>query len=92
MIKITKNEYEVFVKLPIMTLTFDRTQFDLISDHIYFLTRKSSISTDIVRQKGNIEELNMGHWLCIKNKYQTNFNQHQLKSLDVEYLIREFII
>jgi hypothetical protein len=92
MIKITKNKYEVFVELPIQTITFDRTQFDLISDHIYFLTRKSSISNEIIREKGTIEELNMGHWLCIKNKYQTNFNQHQLKSLDVEYLIREFII
>jgi hypothetical protein len=92
MIKITKNKYEVFVELPITTITFDRTQFDLISDHIYFLTRKSSISDEIIRQKVNIEELNMGHWLCLRNKYQTNFNDHTMKSLDVEYLIREHII
>ena len=92
MIKITKNNYEVFVELPITILTFDRAQFDLISDHIYFLTRKSSISNEIIRQKGTIEELNMGHWLCIKNKYQTNFNDHTLKSLDVEYLISQYII
>jgi|688.fasta_scaffold188780_3 hypothetical protein len=92
MIKITKDTYYVYVELPITTLTFDRTQFDLISDHIYFLTRKSSISNEIIRQKGNIEELNMGHWLCIKNKYQTKFNDHTLKSLDVEYLISQYII
>ena len=92
MIKITKNNYEVFVELPITTLTFDRAQFDLISDHIYFLTRKSSISDEIIRQKGTIEELNMGHWLCIKNRYQTQFNDHTLKSLDIEYLISQYII
>jgi hypothetical protein len=92
MIKITKNKYEVFVELPITTITFDKTQFDLISDHIYFLTRKSSISDEIVRKKGNIEELNMGHWLCLRDKYQTNFNDYAMKSLDVEYLIREHII
>jgi len=92
MIKIEKNTYEVFVELPIKTLKFDRAQFELISDNIYFLTRKSSISKEIVRQKGNIEDLNMGHWLCLKNKYQTNFNSNELKSLDVEHLIKEFII
>jgi hypothetical protein len=92
MIKIEKNSYEVFVELPIKTLKFDRDQFDLISDNIYFLTRKSSISKEIIRQKGNIEDLNMGHWLCIKNKYQTNFNSYTIKSLDVEHLIKEFII
>ena len=92
MIKIEKNTYEVFVELPIETLKFDRAQFELISDNIYFLTRKSSISKEIIRQKGNIEDLNMGHWLCLKNKYQTKFNDPNLKSLDVEYLIKKFII
>jgi hypothetical protein len=92
MIKITKDTYYVYVELSITTLTFDRAQFDLISDHIYFLTRKSSISNEIIREKGTIEELNMGHWLCLRNKYQTNFNDHTMKSLDVEYLIREHII
>jgi len=92
MIKIEKNKYEVIVELPIKTLTFDRTRFDLISNNIYFLTRKSSSNDEIVREKGNIEDLNMGHWLCLKSKYQTHFNDPYLKSLDVEYLIREHIL
>jgi len=92
MIKIEKNSYEVFVELPIKTLKFDRAQFELICDHIYFLTRKSSISNEIIRQKGTIEELNMGHWMCISNKYQSNFNDHNMKSLDIEYLISEHLI
>ena len=92
MIKIEKNKYEVIVELPIETLTFDRTQFELISNNIYFLTRKSSSNDEIVRVKGNIEDLNMGHWLCLKSKYQTNFNDPNLKSLDVEYLIWEHIL
>jgi hypothetical protein len=92
MITITKNSYEVFVELPIKTIKLDRTRFDLITDNIYFLTRKSSISNEIIRQKGNIEDLNMGHWLCIESRYQTNFNDHKMKSLDVQHLIYEFII
>jgi hypothetical protein len=92
MIKITKENYKVIVELPIRTLEFDRAAFDLISDHIYFFTRKSSISSEIIRQKGNIEDLNMGHWMCIANRYQTNFNDHTIKSLDVEHLISEYLI
>jgi hypothetical protein len=92
MIKIEKYPDVVKVYLPIKTLTFDRTQFELISDNIYFLTRKSITSKEIVRQKGNIDELNMGHWLCIETRYQTNFNDNNLKSVDVEFLIKENII
>lgn len=92
MIKIKKTLTNVLVHLPIKTLNFDRDHFELISDHIYFLTRKSSISDEIIRQRGNIEDLNMGHWLCIDNKIQTNFNDYKLKSLDVDYLKKELII
>jgi hypothetical protein len=87
MIKITKDSYEVFVELPITTIKFDRDKFDLITDNIYFLTRKSLTSDEIVREKGNIEDMNMGHWLCIKHKWQSTFNDHKLKSLDVEHLL-----
>jgi hypothetical protein len=92
MIKITEHEYTVTVELPIRTLEFNKVAFNLISDNIYFLTRKSSISKEIIRQKGNIEDLNMGHWMCIANRYQTNFNDHSMKSLDVEHLISEYLI
>jgi hypothetical protein len=92
MIKIEKFIEEVIVELPIKTLKFDRDVFDKISDNIYFLTRKSSISKEIIRQKGNIEELNMGHWMCLSTRYQSNFNDPKLKSLDVEFLIKEHII
>lgn len=92
MIKIEKYPDVVKVILPIKTLTFDRTQFDLISENIYFLTRKSSISKEIIRQKGNIDDLNMGHWMCLNNRYQTYFNDPNLKSLDVEFLIKDGII
>lgn len=92
MIKITKENYKVIVELPIRILEFDRAAFDLISENIYFLTRKSSISSEIIRKKGNIEDLNMGHWLCIANRYQTNFNDYTTKSLDVEHLISEYLI
>jgi hypothetical protein len=92
MIKITEQEYTVIVELPIRTLEFNKVAFNLISDNIYFKTRKSSISNEIIRQKGNIEDLNMGHWMCIANRYQTNFNDHSMKSLDVEHLISEYLI
>lgn len=92
MIKIEKYPDVVKVHLPIKTLNFDRTQFELISNNIYFLTRKSTISKEIIRQKGNIDEMNMGHWMCLYNSYQTNFNDPNLKSLDVEFLIKEGII
>jgi hypothetical protein len=92
MIKIKKFIEEVIVELPIKTLKFDRDVFDKVSDNIYFLTRKSSISKEIVRQKGNIEELNMGHWMCLSARYQSNFNDITMKSLDVNYLIDQKII
>lgn len=92
MIKIEKFPDVVKVILPIKTLTFDRTQFELISDNIYFLTRKSTISKEIIRQKGNIDDLNMGHWMCINSRYQIYFNDHNLKSLDVDFLIKDGII
>lgn len=92
MIKIEKYPDVVKVILPIKTITFDRTQFDLISENIYFLTRKSTISKEIIRQKGNIDDLNMGHWMCLNGRYQTNFNDPNLKSLDVEFLIKDGIL
>ena len=87
MIKITKDSYEVFVELPITTLKFDRDKFELIADNIYFITRETFTSDKIIRKKGNIEDMNMGHWLCLSKKFQSNFNDHKLKSLDVEHLL-----
>ena len=92
MIKIEKNQDKVKVYLPIDTLTFDRPHFDEISENIYFIKYMNLTQSGKIREKGNIEDLNMGHWLCIKNKYQTIFNDPNLKSLDVNYLIKQSII
>jgi len=92
MIKIEKYPDVVKVYLPIKTLTFDRTQFELITDNIYFITRKSTISNEIIRQKGNIDDLNMANWLCLYHKHQAHFNDPSFKSLDVDFLINEGII
>ncbi|NBW12729.1 MAG: hypothetical protein EBR82_32360 [Caulobacteraceae bacterium] len=92
MIKIEKTLDQVKVYLPIETLTFDRGQFDLICDNIFLIKYSSHDNSNRIREKSNIEDLNMGHWLCLKNKYQTKFNDPNLKSLDVEYLIKKFII
>ena len=92
MIKITKKPDEVIVELPIRSLTFSRLTFDKISDNIYFIYRLTPTSLKIIREKGNIEELNMGHWLSLYNKHQTNFNDRTIKSLDVSFLIKEKIL
>jgi hypothetical protein len=92
MIKIEKTLDKVKVYLPIETISFDREQFDLISDNIYLIRWLTPTETGKVREKGTIEELNMGHWLCIKNRYQTQFNDPNLKSLDIQFLIKENII
>jgi hypothetical protein len=42
MIKIEKNTYEVFVELPIKTLKFDRTRFELICENIHLQRNNSS--------------------------------------------------
>lgn len=92
MFKIEKTENDVFVHLPIETLIFDKHQFDLISENIFLISIQNTTLGKIVREKGNIEDLNMSHWLCLKNRYQTNFNDVTFKSLDVDYLKSELII
>lgn len=87
MIKIEKTEYLVKVHLPIQTINFNRPYFDWLCDNIYFLSTQSPTSTKIIREKGNIEDMNMGHWLCLYGQYQTKFNDETRKSLDVDYLI-----
>ena len=92
MIKIEKTLDNVKVYLPIKTLTFDREQFDEISENIYLIKWMNLTESGKVREKGSIEDLNMGHWLCIKNKYQTQFNDPELKSLDIQFLIKQNIL
>jgi hypothetical protein len=92
MIKIEKYPDVVKVHLPIETLIFDLHQFNKISDNIYLIRYTNQDLSSIVREKGTIEELNMGHWLCLKKRYQTKFNDPKLKSLDVEYLLKEGIV
>lgn len=90
MIKIEKTKEKVSVHLPIRVINFDREYFDWISDNIYFIYSKTPNSNKIIREKGNIEELNMGHWLCLFNRYQANFNDKTMKTLDVDFIIREY--
>ena len=92
MIKIEKFTDVVKVELPMKTLIFDRTQFDLISENIYFKMCVDTNNRFLVREKGNIDDLNMGHWMCLSNRYQTYFNDPNLKSLDVEFLIKDGIL
>jgi hypothetical protein len=92
MIKIEKFPDVVKVYLPIETLTFDRSQFELISDNIYLIKYPNPDPANIIRDKGNIDDLNMGHWMCLKHKYQTKFNDPNLPSLDITYLLKENII
>lgn len=90
MIEIQKLPDSVKVYLPIKTLNFDRDYFNWISDNIYFIYTQSSTSTKIIREKGKIEDLNMGHWLCLNNKYQSKFNDSTMKSLDVDHIVRNY--
>jgi hypothetical protein len=92
MIQIEKYSNIVKVHLPIETITFDLDQFNEISDNIYLIRYPNPDPSSIIREKGTIEELNMGHWLCLKKRYQSNFNDPKLKSLDIEFLIKEHII
>lgn len=92
MIKIEKYPDVVKVHLPIETIVFDLYQFNEISDNIYLIRYPNPNPLIIIREKGTIEELNMGHWLSLKKRYQTKFNDSNLKSLDVEFLIKEGII
>ena len=92
MIKIEKYPDVVKVYHPIKTLTFDRTRFELISDNIYFVTRKSITSKEIIRKKGNIEELSASNWYCIYNRFNAIYNDKNMKSVDVDHLIKERII
>jgi hypothetical protein len=90
MIKIEKTEYLVKVHLPIQTINFDRPYFDWLCDNIYFLSTQSPNSIKIIREKGNIEDMNMGHFLCLKNEYQANFNDKNMKVLDVESIVEDY--
>ena len=90
MIKIEKYPDTVKVYLPIKTLIFDRAYFDWFSDNIYFFYTQSHTSTKIIREKGNIEDMNMGHWLCLKNHYQPKFNDSTIKCLDVESIVQGY--
>ncbi len=91
MIKIEKNSDFVKVILPIETLIFDIDTFNKLEDNI-FLIRIYKESTNIIRDKATINDLNMAHWLCLKNKYQAYYNDTKLQSLDVKYLIQKGII
>lgn len=90
MIKIEKTEYLVKVHLPIKTLKFDRPYFDWICDNIYFISTQSPTSSKIIREKGNIEDLNMGHFMCLFEEYQADFNDKTIKSLDVESIVEGY--
>jgi hypothetical protein len=92
MIEILKSNGEVIVNLPMKILNFDLHVFNSISDEIYFIKTLSPDSNKIVREKGSIEEMNMSHWLCLKNRYQAIYNDPNLKSLDVNHLIKLNII
>ena len=92
MIKIEKTEYLVKVHLPIQTINFDRSYFDWLCDNIYFFSTQSPTSTKIIREKGNIEDMNMGHFLCLKNEYQADFNDKSMKVLDVESIVENYKI
>lgn len=92
MIKIEKFPDIVKVYHPITTITFNRDRFDLLCENIYLITRKSTTSKEIVRKKGNIEELNAANWLCIHNRFNAIYNDITTKSVDVDYLIQKGII
>ena len=88
MIEIVKNNGEVKIYLPMEILTFELHEFNQISDEIYFIKSFNIDSNKIIREKGSIEEMNMAHWLCLKNRYQALYNDPNLKSIDVNHLIK----
>jgi hypothetical protein len=65
MIKIEKLPDVVKVELPIKTLTFNRDQFDNISENIYFKRCLDKENRHLIREEGKIEDLNRGHWLSL---------------------------
>jgi hypothetical protein len=92
MIKIEKTENLVKVYHPLKTITFDILTFNKICDNIFLIWGDSIIKDKIIREKSNIEELNLSNWYCLDQRHQAKYNDRQQKSLDVEYLIKMGII